>query len=126
MKHLFCTYETSLELKELGFDDECFAYYSFQKEFLFGKTNNSWFFLHRPNLKAVAAPLYQQAIQFLFDRLEFDYPQIEIVLNSDGSGCWRQDKDCYQETRLTNKVDTSFDTLEEAVVKAIEVLKTTE
>jgi hypothetical protein len=124
MKHLFCTYEISLKLKELGFDEKCLAFYGVLKELKVEVTNNS-----EPNIERrsfIAAPLYQQAIQFLFDRLEFDYPQLEIVLNSDGSGCWRQDKDCYQETRLTNKVDTSFDTLEEAIVKAIEVLKTTE
>ena len=35
MKREFCSYEQALALKELGFDEECFAYY-YNKELSFG------------------------------------------------------------------------------------------
>ena len=69
MKKQFVTYEIALKLKELGFDEECFGYYSqndtndmhylciYQEEdyFLSGDV---------PSIIGLEAPLWQQAIDW--------------------------------------------------------------
>jgi len=67
MKNQFTPYEESLELKELGFDEECLAYYH-QDERLevdsLGIKRN-----HYRGKLGVLAPLYQQAFKFLREKL---------------------------------------------------------
>jgi hypothetical protein len=67
MKNEFIPYEQALELKELGFDEPCFGRYDGRDE------NKGKIWYEIPNLgkgwipvKDVLAPLYQQAINFLY------------------------------------------------------------
>lgn len=68
MKNNFIPYEQSLALKELGFDEECFAYCNSKfkkdliKEGLNGCTNSSL------SENEVALPLYQQAFKWFREK----------------------------------------------------------
>jgi len=90
MKDQFVTYEIALKLKELGFDEGCFGYYS--------PGNNEFsFFNEYPLLETVLkadnsiilAPLRQQCIDWLlkehniFISIE-DYTFVDMI--NDGSG----------------------------------------
>lgn len=78
MKHLLVPFDIALQLKELGFDEPCFAYYreeapepeaiyEFITPFEFDDVRNSEY------MKAVFAPTYQQAIDFLREH------QIQVI-----------------------------------------------
>ena len=68
MENLFCSYEQALALKELGFDEPCFAVYYDTKEFktytgVWVKFNSEF------NGKGVmSAPLYQQAFKWFREK----------------------------------------------------------
>jgi len=77
MKNEFITYEQSLELKELGFDEEClFAYYgksdlsNFKESDyeLCGDRHNSSF----KEDGRVSAPLYQQVFRWFRNKYDID------------------------------------------------------
>ena len=112
MKEQFCTFEIALKLKELGFDEPCLGYYE--------QTLDS-----RPLIITnyeedlyLKAPLWQQAISFLFDKLDFWYPYLRIEIFSDNSGQWIQPKD-----DGIDELILEFDNIEEAILKAIEIIK---
>ena len=87
MKKQFVTYEIALKLKELGFDEECFAIF-FRAILNNGRTVNyisdDWespFYKNRTNSESnsvdiVSAPLWQQVIDWLRDEHDI---VIEIV-----------------------------------------------
>jgi hypothetical protein len=77
----FVPYEQALELKELGFDEECFKFFDLNNELEIFETNmfdedkinsklpNINDFLYHdelPEFYFCTAPLYQQAINFLY------------------------------------------------------------
>lgn len=80
MEKQFVTYEIALKLKELGFDEECLAYYDIKMlfpveqplpdEFNTTKTNNIYYNndFHYTSIKLeddiIIAPLYQQVIDW--------------------------------------------------------------
>lgn len=74
MKKEFIPYEQALELKELGFDEECLAYYH-QDEMLevdsLGIKRD-----HYRGKFGVLAPLYQQAFRWFREKYDI-YPIIE-------------------------------------------------
>jgi hypothetical protein len=83
MKNQFIPYEQALALKELGFDEPCFAYY-------FTTNGENWEFAIKsefdriddamiigPNFKIIA-PLYQQAFRWFREKHEL-YSYIEPV-----------------------------------------------
>lgn len=121
MKEQFCGYKISLKLKQLGFDDECLAWYkndlTLQHQFDF---EDSIFTIQnsKSTIKAkCTAPLWQQAISYCLKRLESTNPEPynrkwSIGYYADGSGAIDfGDGDYYFE----------FKTLEEAVLKLIEL-----
>ena len=55
LKKQFIPYELALELKELGFDEECFRHYTEDNKMLLGSANTKYYTL---------APLYQQVFDF--------------------------------------------------------------
>ena len=69
MKNEFCTYEQSLALKELGFDEPCLTYYHenqrLESEIVFIKGSKFW---NLPNISEIAAPLYQQAFRWFREK----------------------------------------------------------
>lgn len=90
MKHLFCSFEIALKLKELGFDEECLAFSSgvdkkirfYYEEYdkicntNYGTISNSRIdteYIFEENedesiVESVAIPLWQQCISFLKER----------------------------------------------------------
>jgi len=68
MTQEFVNYNQALALKELGFDEPCFAYYDMAQEFNFpGCTMHNRNFI---NLKATMTPLYQQAFRWFRDKYD--------------------------------------------------------
>ena len=110
MEKLFLPYELALKLKEMGFDKSCFGSYS-QKETLLYFGINSY----KNSDGLLTAPLYQQAFTWLFQKLDFYYPYLSIVIFSDGSGYWNQPKD-----EGNDELNIDFDNLDEAIEKALE------
>ena len=63
MNKEFIPYEQALELKELGFDEECLAFYTMHKKLLLEVQYTQM------NTYACAVPLYQQAFRWLRERI---------------------------------------------------------
>ena len=155
MKEQFVTYEIALKLKELGFDEECFGYYTLMKDWMIStdpKYNTDPHFIGpnwcTENMKMrfmyvvnsfgdrtsvtknsnftkaiynVAAPLWQQVIDWLFSKLDFYYPNIKIEVFSDDSGSWYQSED-----NMNEYIDIKFNNKEQAVLGAIKLLEKTQ
>lgn len=66
MKEQFVTYEIALKLKELGFDEECFGYYSEQHD----KTKFLCLYQEEDYFDEIRleAPLWQQVIDWLREK----------------------------------------------------------
>jgi hypothetical protein len=129
MEKQFCTYEISLKLKEIGFDEKCFGWFNENNSFCLHKnpyafyTKNSQIkwnrnFFKRMKYQLCAAPLRQQAIDWCFEQLDFYYPTLRLTVYSDESGEWLQTKD-----DGVDRVSIDFDNKEEMVLKAIELIK---
>lgn len=115
MQRQFVTYEIALTLKELGFDENCFGYFinlNGHGEPYFSLVTEYPFITTTRN--HIIAPLWQQAINWLLKKLDFYYPYLRIEIFSDGSGVW------YREN---NRVEIHFDNLEQAILKAIDIIK---
>jgi hypothetical protein len=99
MKKHFCTYEISLKLKELGFNENCFGYWRNEEvpcPLTIGKITTEFDFddeINYPNFKCLA-PLWQQVIYWLIEKHNIDIkfePTIENtyeIFISTGTG-WR-------------------------------------
>lgn len=80
MKHLFIPYELAVKLKKLGFDEDCFGGFDAYKELRFdyvGMVKNSHF--NMPPRNHVAAPLYQQVVDWLRDKHEIIVDPIPVL-----------------------------------------------
>jgi len=64
MKKEFIPYEQALELKELGYDEECLAWYNNRDIFIQESNNNRFITLQ----KNCSAPLYQQAFRWFREK----------------------------------------------------------
>lgn len=86
MKDQFVPYEECLELKELDFDEECFAGYQNGLLVYPSGTQNSTLYPHiykkysHSNKHIIKAPLWQQA----FDWFKQEYNALPIIFNDDG------------------------------------------
>jgi hypothetical protein len=119
MKKQFCSYEIALKLKELGFDEPCFGYWRKENvpcpltickytESIDSIDDNNF-----PNFDCLA-PLWQQAIVFLMDKLDFKFPHLTIKIFSDYSG----DINLYK----SMEAEESFQNLEECANVLIKLL----
>ncbi len=97
MEKEFIQYEQALELKELGFDEECFGYYD--NEGL--KVSSDWYSnphnknslfpeSHTTNNPKISAPLYQQAFRWFRDNILCD-GSISRYGDADGEYSYRWD-----------------------------------
>ena len=83
MKNEFVPYEQALELKQLGFDEPCFAIWSgfdennfsttdtvrlFSSKFRIDDTQSSSFYDNSPNYNQVSAPTFQQAFKWFREK----------------------------------------------------------
>ena len=116
MNKEFIPYEQALELKELGFDEPCYAgYYDVQDNV------NLWFFKESKNSDRdeivkegfATAPLYQQAFRWfrekgLYHNIkmfgDWDKPQYSYIVSSrignPAQMYYYEDKDSYEEAQL--------------------------
>ena len=70
MEKEFCTYEQSVALKELGFDNNELKYQYINKEL----KDNIFIPQIKPNgMEVIAAPLIQQAFRFFREKYELSY-----------------------------------------------------
>lgn len=104
MKKQFVTYEIAKQLKELGFDEECFGYYhvneGYTKGYAFCYSENT-----RTSDCSVLAPLWQQVIDFIWEKYH-------ILINT------------YQishEDIIWQVIYEFYPTKEQAILKAIEL-----
>jgi len=68
MKREFIPYKQALDLKELGFNEDCFWWYDFQKQLrkdIHGFNTNSKYFMEG---SSCSAPLYQQAFRWFREK----------------------------------------------------------
>lgn len=61
MRAQFCTYEISLKLKKLGFNEECFGFFE-------SKTSVIYPFMNHNEKNAISAPLWQQCLDWLREK----------------------------------------------------------
>jgi hypothetical protein len=110
MNKEFAPYKPSLALKELGFDEPCFGWYSKDGTFYEGKMT-----IHQGLL---SAPLYQQAFRFFRENHDL---YINVTRYNDEG----EDKFLYYID--SGDVEEEFNTYEEAelacLIKLIEIVK---
>jgi hypothetical protein len=108
MEKEFVSYEIALELKELGFDEECFKYYTNTGE------------LYLSNLYGIHAPTYSQAFRFFREK----YKLPSWVYTSDNEKFYYG---ILRDTRFLIDGNKPWETYEEAelacLLKLIEVVK---
>jgi hypothetical protein len=129
----FVSYEIALKLKELGFDESCFAFVNedrklifFDSQTAFYRTNSEvhhcrkiWnIFTNKNKLNLAAIPVWQQAFDWLFKKLDFWYPYLSVTIYSDGSGDWRHPKEDDIEA-----FEIEFDNKEQMILEAIKLLE---
>ena len=78
MKKEFIPYEIALALKELGFDEECFAYYNLKEEITFKSCHNRVPIIMSG--KKCGIPLYQQAFRWFREKHNL-YSTIALISN---------------------------------------------
>lgn len=71
MKREFVPYEQALELKELGFNENCLAFYNFEERLMPIDTDFTNFRELSDDL--TKAPLYQQAFRWFREKYNFKY-----------------------------------------------------
>ena len=109
MDKQFATYEISKKLKELGFNEECLGLYWHTSN----KPHNGTFALAFNVLKdtqkyCIAAPLWQQVIDFLWNKYH-------IVIT-------RNPESVYDFNSWILRNDDNTYTLKQAILKAIEII----
>jgi len=77
MNKEFIPYEQALALKELGFDEPCFGYFSYEELVIEGRYKNS------EHGRSISAPLYQQAFRWFREKYQLLHSITEY--NKDGS-----------------------------------------
>lgn len=146
MKEQFVTYEIALKLKELGFDEECLAYYTKDKEFILlsakkrgelvghGSVRNALFKYLKENDRtygelftlsnSIAAPLWQQVEQWFRDKYNIHI----TILKGNYSNNEINNQLCYYYSIpgklgiCYNRYNTYEEAREQAILKAIEII----
>ena len=121
MNKEFVSYEQALALKELGFDEPCFAWYNDNGNYMLGidevrfDTKKTY---HFNNTDSVSAPLYQQAFRWFREK----HNLIGLV-----EGGYDNGKNIFTYVILDDLVDNYYSTYEEAELaclnKLIEIIK---
>ena len=119
MNKEFIPYEQALELKELGFDEPCFAFYDESLYFPNNENQYGTFCNQKLDVPSCSAPLYQQAFRWFREKYELS----SWVYNS------HMDKYFYtilQDGRIVkaNESTTTYEETELACLKKlIEIVK---
>jgi hypothetical protein len=125
----FIPYTEALALKELGFDESCFAIWSGIDELNFSVTDtirlyssafsingnqSSKFYINDFNSLRVAAPTFSQAFRWFREKYDI---QLGICHIHGGFDCWTNDGDLFENGKYCN-----FKTYEEAEIACLEKL----
>ena len=123
MKEQFCSYDISLKLKELGFDEECFGGFSVNGDLDFSKIfiSHDGYCFDKSVKQIALAPLWQQVIDWFSEK-----HKIHIWIS------YQKEMDVKYFSHIvienqTNKITTGYrDTAdkarEQAILKAIELI----
>ncbi len=122
----FVPYELALKLKELGFNKDCFGYYSSDKELnLFGEYPLLEMMEHTNNTLSIA-PLWQQAFEWVREKYGYLYLITDIKLDASDTSDYRFN---YQAWKIENDdfyIDgdsvigySSYEEAQQACLKAI-------
>ena len=118
MKEQFVTYEIALKLKELGFDEKCFGYYSEQHD----KTKLLCLYQEEDYFDEIRleAPLWQQVIDWLREKYNL-YISIEANFSKKRwyfvvGNLWE-----YNSGSFFDDFKTHYEAKEQAILKAIEL-----
>jgi len=71
MNKEFVEYNEALALKELGFNEPCFGYYEYSKNFLI--TDSVFYTNSELKNNGITTPLYQQAFDWFREKYDLDY-----------------------------------------------------
>jgi hypothetical protein len=116
MNKEFVPYEQALGLKELGFDEPCFGFYTYEGKF----SNELSFNEYKNTALKTSSPLYQQAFRWFRETHGYNCFITSSILN----GKWfyfredLNDRTKDSEPELTPK----FDTFEEAQLECLKQL----
>jgi len=114
MKEQFVTYEIALKLKEFGFREECLAIYGVDRKELIIMDNAMDIFRETLRIgQTLRAPLWQQAWQFVLDKLSEYYPIIVFEKIENRLWCVNSDR---------NELICE-DSQEQAILKVIELME---
>ena len=109
MEKEFVPYEQALALKELGFDEGCFAIWSpglsefeisnignfrlFSSVIKIDSKQSNLLYINKKETVKVAAPLYQQAFRWFREKYDM---QLGICHINGGFDCWTNDGDLFE------------------------------
>ena len=124
MKEQFCSYEISLKLKELGFNEDCFGWYTSYASARLANNNKPFLGNYNPNTDykfGCFAPLYQQIIDWfrekhgiwIFVDLTYDFSSYSPRIYKKGKTFSFHD----------NEYSSYYEAREQAILKCIELLK---
>ena len=117
MEKEFVTYEIALALKELGFNEECLAYFE-DKELTHGMLNSVG------KKRYLIAPLWQQVIDWF--RIKYNWLIVVDVANSNEyyAAIREFDEDGTTISKIPYKIYSIYEEAREhAILKAIELIK---
>ena len=115
MKKEFVRYELAVKLKELGFDEPCFAWYNDNGNYMLGIDEVRFDTIktyHFNNTDSASAPLYQQAFRWFREK----YDLYSFVFKFDEGFGYETYKEGVTQT------NESFDTYEEAELACLNKL----
>ena len=78
MEKEFIPYKQALALKELGFDEPCFAFYTPEKQLIIARGD----ILQSSVENAPSTPLYQQAFRWLYQKLDIEKGVMPLDIES--------------------------------------------
>ena len=133
MKKQFTTYEIAKLLKELGFNEPCIAHYISKEGWQLDLTEGSFYFKDKPSKSvdtySILAPLWQQVIDWFREKHRISISLIPWDYNT----WWYQIETFDTVTNELNSVIAEtkkiingmsyYDNREQAILKAIEIIK---
>ena len=120
MEEQFVPYNIALQLEELGFDEECLAYFNEVKPDVFYID----FFEDEDSLSSIKVPLWQQATDFLREKYELSVFIDMNCMENSGYAFYIGDL-VSRETIFENyeNIESYYEAREQAILKCIELCK---
>ena len=123
MTHLFVPYEIAEKLNELDFQENCIAFFNSENKELRSKTIFSEY-QNQHLREAIAAPLFQQVIDWLRDKHNIELVSLESP-DIAGEYEWTLYSDLIREETLhIDHHKSYYDALTDGIWKAIELIET--